>query len=690
MSPPPTLRLPADRFLNREIGALAFNERVLALAVDPSVPLLEQLRFLTIVSSNLDEFFEIRVAGLRERQAIDPLHCEPDGTPVAELLNIVRKRAQAIVSAQYRLLNENLLPALDAAGVRVLATPRWSAALTAWARSTFQREILPVLTPIGLDPAHPFPLVLNKSLNFAVQLDGRDAFGRKSGLAIVQAPRALPRVIQVPSQIGGGSAFILLTSILARFVGECFPGMRVRGCHAFRVTRNSELFVEDEEATNLRVAVQGELSQRHFGDAVRLEVNEDCAPDVVEFLLKQFELTTEDLYRVQGPVNLARLAMVVDLARAPELKYPPLIPKVPKTLRKPGEMFRRFSRGDVLVHHPFESFEAVLEFLRTAAADRDVVAIKQTIYRTGEDSELMDILLTAARAGKEVTVIVELMARFDEETNSNWAARLEEVGAHVIYGVVGHKTHAKMSLVLRREHGKLRHYVHLSTGNYHASTAKRYTDIGLFTTDEKMCADVGELFKQLTGLGKARKLSRIWQSPFTLHRNLIDAIQREANNARMGIRGRIVAKMNSLLEPAVIDALYEASCAGVEVDLIVRGACALRPGMPGLSEKIRVRSEVGRFLEHSRIYYFFNGGRRDTWLASADWMDRNFFRRVEIAFPVIDKLLKQRVFDEGLKPYLTDLQDAWTMCRDGSYDPPPRPAGARSAQTRLLKHFAEA
>jgi polyphosphate kinase len=680
-------QLPADRFLNREIGALAFNERVLALAVDPTVPLLEQLRFLCIVSSNLDEFFEIRVAGLRERQTIDPLHCEPDGTPVAELLDIVRKRAQAIVSAQYRLLNENLLPALDKAGVRVLATPRWSAALTAWARSTFQREILPVLTPIGLDPSHPFPLVLNKSLNFAVQLEGRDAFGRQSGLAIVQAPRALPRVIQVPRAIAGDSAFILLSSILARFVGECFPGMRVRGCHAFRVTRNSELFVEDEEATNLRVAVQGELSQRHFGDAVRLEVNEDCAPEVVEFLLKQFELAADDLYRVQGPVNLARLSMVVDLAAAPELKYPPLVPRVPKTLRKPGDMFRRFSRGDVLVHHPFESFEAVLEFLRTAAADRDVVAIKQTIYRTGEDSELMDILLTAARAGKEVTVIVELMARFDEETNSNWAARLEEVGAHVIYGVVGHKTHAKMSLVLRREHGALKHYVHLSTGNYHASTAKRYTDIGLFTTDDKMCADVGELFKQLTGLGRARKLARIWQSPFTLHQNLLDAIARETANARMGLRARIIAKMNSLLEPGVIDALYLASGAGVEIDLIVRGACALRPGVPELSANIRVRSVVGRFLEHSRIYYFLNGGRRDTWLASADWMDRNFFRRVEIAFPIIDKDLKKRVFNEGLKPYLADQQDAWTMCRDGSYDPPPRPEGAASAQHCLVQLF---
>jgi polyphosphate kinase len=362
---------------------------------------------------------------------------------------------------------------------------------------------------------------------------------------------------------------------------------------------------------------------------------------------------------------------------------------VPKTLRKSGEMFRRFARTDVLVHHPFESFEAVLEFLRTAAADKDVVAIKQTIYRTGQDSELMDILLTAARAGKDVTVVVELMARFDEETNINWAARLEEVGAHVIYGVVGHKTHAKMSLVLRRERGKLKHYVHLSTGNYHASTAKRYTDIGMFTTDEKICTDVGELFRQLTGMGRARRLQRIWQSPFTLHRNLVAAIQREAGNAALGLRARVVAKMNSLLEPGVIDALYEASCAGVEIDLIVRGACALKPGVPGLSENIRVRSTVGRFLEHTRIYYFFNGGRRDTWLSSADWMDRNFFRRVEIAFPVTDKNLKQRVFDEGLKPYLNDKQDTWTMRSDGAYDPPPRPEGARSAQVRLLKLFSK-
>ena len=689
MSEPKLSRLPDDRFLNREIGVLAFNERVLALAVDPTVPLLEQLRFLSIVSGNLDEFFEIRIAGLRERLAVDPHHCESDGTPAIDLLNALRKRVRAITAAQYRILNENLLPALDQAGVRVLATPRWSAALTAWARGTFQREILPVLTPIGLDPAHPFPLVLNKSLNLMVQLEGRDAFGRQSGLAIVQAPRALPRALQVPAKIAGASAFILLSSILTRFVGECFPGMRVRACHAFRVTRNSELFVEEEEVANLRVALQGELSQRRFGNAVRLEVGEDCAAEVIDFLLKQFELTAEAVYRVQGPVNLARLAMVADLADAPHLKYPSFVPRVPKTLRRPGEMFSRIRRGDVLVHHPFESFEAVLEFLRIAAADKDVIAIKQTIYRTGENSELMDILLDAARGGKEVTVVVELMARFDEETNSSWAARLEEVGAQVIYGVVGHKTHSKMSLVLRRERGKLKHYVHLSTGNYHATTARRYTDIGLFTAEKKMCADVGELFRQLTGLGRARKLLRIWQSPFTLHRNLIAAIGREASNARLGIRARVIAKMNSLLEPAVIDALYAASYAGVEIDLIVRGACALRPGVPGLSENIRVRSVLGRFLEHTRIYYFFNGGRRDTWLASADWMDRNFFRRVEIAFPVIDKSLKKRVFEEGLKPYLADVQDAWVMCADGSYDPPERPKGARSGQARLMKLLAD-
>jgi polyphosphate kinase len=687
MSESKDLHLPADRFLNRELGALAFNERVLALTVDPTVPLLEQLRFLCIVSANLDEFFEIRIAGMRERLAIDPQVLDPDGTPVAKLLEVVRARAQRIVSAQYRILNENLLPALDRAGVRILAAPRWSAALIAWARGTFQREILPVLTPIGLDPSHPFPMVLNKSLNFAVQLEGTDAYGRQSSLAIVQAPRALPRVIRVPSQIAGESAFILLSSILARFVGECFPGMRVRGCHAFRLTRNSDLFVEEEEVTDLRVAIKGELSHRHFGDAVRLEVNDDCAPEVSEFLLRRFDLTADDLYRVRGPVNLARLSRVVDLAGAPELEYPPFKPRVPKKLRNPGAVFRRIARGDVLVHHPFESFEAVLDFLRTAAGDKDVVAIKQTIYRTGEDSELMDILLTAARGGKEVTVIVELMARFDEETNSNWAERLEQVGAHVSYGVVGHKTHAKMSLVVRREHGELKQYVHLSTGNYHASTAKRYTDIGLFTTDKKTCADVSELFRQLTGLGKKRRLTRFWQAPFTLHRNLLQAIAREAQNAGMGMRARIIAKMNSLLEPRVIDALYQASRAGVEIDLIVRGACALRPGVPGLSDNIRVRSALGRFLEHTRIYYFFNGGRRDTLLASADWMDRNFFRRVEIAFPVIDRKLKRRVFDEGLKPYLNDQQDVWTMCADGSYDPPPRPEGARSAQSRLVKLF---
>ncbi len=656
--------------LNRELGVLAFNDRVIAQAANITLPALERLRFLCIASSNLDEFFEIRVAGLKEQIRQNPDLRGEDGLTVAEVFPLVARRATELVVRQYRLLNETLLPLLEKEGIYIHLMAGWNDAIATWARDYYTREILPMLTPIGLDRAHPFPRVLNKSLNFAVELHGNDAFDRHSNIAIVQAPRALPRLIRLPANLSPHPwSFVLLSSIMQTCVDELFPGMTVSGCHQFRVTRNSDLYVDDEEFTNLRVALQGELPQRHFGDAVRLEIQASCSPAIAELLMREFSLERTDVYRVDGPVNLVRLMQLPDLVDRPELKFPPFTPGLPaeieKARMKNSNLFRAISKNDILLHHPYQSFNPVLDFLREAADDPDVVAIKQTIYRTGTDSALMEALLQAARSGKEVTVVVELMARFDEETNINWAARLEDVGAHVVYGVVGHKTHAKMALVVRREMSgktlRLRRYVHLGTGNYHTRTARLYTDFGLFTADEEICADVHEVFQQLTGLGSAKKMHRLWQSPFTLHGNVIATIRAEARNAKAGKRAHIIAKMNALLEPAVILELYAASKAGVKIELIVRGVCALRPGVAGLSENVTVRSLVGRFLEHTRIFYFHNGGAPQVYLSSADWMDRNFFRRVEVCFPILDKKLKKRVIEEGLKVHLRDNQLSWQM-----------------------------
>ena len=673
---------------NRELGVLAFNERVLAQAEDSRIPLLERLRFLCIVSSNLDEFYEVRFAGLKEQERNDAAALEVDGLTVQHVIGTVRARVKDLVTRQYALLNQTILPALDKAGVGILYRPQWTPALETWARRYFEEQILPVLTPIGLDPAHPFPRVLNKSLNIVAELAGTDAFGREAALAIVQAPRVLPRVIALPAAQFGADKFILLSSVMMRYAGELFPGIEMRGCHAFRVTRNSDLFVDEEEMTNLRQALQGELTQRHFGDAVRLEVGQDCPAHVVTYLLQQFELEEPDLSRVDGPVNLARLMQVPDMCTRADLLFAPFQPSHAGLFGSPGEMFDTIANGDILLHQPFSSFEPVIDFLRAAAHDADVVAIKQTIYRTGPDSELMELLIAAAHSGKEVTVAVELMARFDEETNINWAGRLEEAGAHVVYGVVGHKTHAKMCLVVRREAGQLRRYVHLGTGNYHLRTARLYTDFGMFSADPALCADANEVFRQLTGVSKARPLHHIWLAPFTLHDSVMDAIAREIKHAKAGRKARVVAKMNSLLEPRVINALYAASRAGVQVDLIVRGACALVPGRPGLSERIRVVSAVGRFLEHSRIYWFENGGDADVRLSSADWMDRNFFRRVEIAFPVLNARLKKRVFTEGLAPYLRRDAGVWELDADGCYQKQAQANGG--VQERLLELLVRA
>ena len=693
-----TRRVHSPDFINRELSLLAFNERVLAQAEDASLPLLERLRFLCISCSNLDEFFEVRVAGLKAQLRLNPSHAGVDGLPVAETLRLVARRAHTLVARQYALLNDTLLPLLHQQGVQLHLASNWNAATDTWARSYFREAILPVLTPIGLDPAHPFPRVLNKSLNFAVELGGRDAFGRRSGVAIVQAPRALPRLIRLPDTLAEHPySIVMLTTIMQAYVSELFAGMEIYGCHPFRVTRNSDLFVDDEEITNLRVALQGELPQRHYGDAVRLEIGASCSDAIAQLLKREFALDDADVYRVAGPVNLVRLIQLPDMIARPDLKFPQFHPALPADIRKANikntDFFRTIAKRDVLVHHPYQSFMPVLDFLHAAATDPDVVAIKQTIYRTGSDSALMQSLLLAARSGKEVTAVVELMARFDEETNINWASQLEEIGAHVVYGVVGHKTHAKMVLIVRREitadgSRVLRRYAHLGTGNYHSGTARLYTDFGLFTANEEMTGDVHEIFQQLTGLGSAKKMRRIWQAPFSLHANTVAAIRNEAALAAAGKPARIIARMNSLLEPEVIRELYAASNAGVRIDLIVRGVCTLRPGVKGLSENITVRSIVGRFLEHSRIYYFHNNGAEDVYLSSADWMDRNFFRRVEVAFPLLDPKLRKRVIDEGLRVHLRDNALAWVMDSDGDYHRRKHRRAKFSGQQSLLEKMA--
>jgi len=682
----------SQQFLNRELGQLAFNLRVLAQAEDATLPLLERLKYLCIVSSNLDEFFEIRVAGLKEQIKLGVNGAGADGMTAKQTLKSVREQAHPLIERQYALFNAGLIPELAQAGIKFLRRTHWNEAQQIWVRDFFFREVMPILTPIGLDPAHPFPRVLNKSLNFAIELQGKDAFGRNSARAIVQAPRVLPRTILMPPEISGCEhGFVFLSSIIHAHVNELFIGMEVLGCFQFRVTRNSDLFVDDEEIKNLRLSLQGELPQRHFGDAVRLEIADNCSPQIEAMLLKELGLAPEDVFRVHGPVNLVRLMEIHGLVARDDLKFPAFVPSVQSTLQKKGsDMFKVIRKSDVLLHHPFQSFKPVIDFIQQAASDPKVVAIKQTVYRTGVDSALMEALIGAAKRGKEVTVVVELLARFDEEANINWAGKLEEVGAHVVYGVVGHKTHAKMLMVVRREENKLRRYVHLGTGNYHPRTALLYTDFGLFTCHEQICADVNEVFGELTSLGKARTLHHLWQSPFTLHEEILRAIRHEADLAKQGKPAHIMAKMNALLEPETINALYEASQAGVKVDLLIRGVCALRPGVKGLSENISVRSVIGRFLEHSRIYYFRNDLAHDVYLASADWMDRNFFRRIEVCFPVLDKKLKKRVLDEGLKIYLLDNLQAWDMDSTGGYK---RKLAQRSApkcaQIELLKLLAD-
>ncbi len=680
-----------ELYLNRELSQLEFVRRVLELAADKTVPLLERLRFLCISSTNLDEFFEIRVSGLKQQAQAGAVQAGPDNLNPQDTLKRISAMARALVAEQYRILNEALIPELAEANIRFVRRTHWSAKQAAWVKRYFNEALLPVLSPMGLDPAHPFPRILNKSLNFIVALEGKDAFGRNSGVAVVQAPRSLPRLTHLPRDCSKGPHdFVFLSSIIHAHVNDLFPGMKVTGCFQFRLTRNSELFVNEEEIDDLLHALEGELPMRHYGDALRLEVADNCTHDMAHFLLRQFDLSAEDLYQVAGPVNLHRLMMIPDLVDRPDLKYPAFTPGLPRRLAHTTDLFEVIRRGDVLLNHPFESFAPVIDFVRQAAADPDVLAIKQTLYRTGAESALVDMLVDAAHAGKEVTVVVELRARFDEAANIYSANRLQDAGAHVVYGVVGYKTHAKMILVVRREGKRLRRYVHLATGNYHSRTARTYTDFGLFTCDKDIGDDVHKVFQQLTGLGRAIKLKKLLQSPFTLFKTLRELVSREAAHAKQGKPARIIAKMNALSEPQMIEALYEASRAGVKIDLIVRGVCCLRPGVPGVSENIQVRSIVGRFLEHSRVFYFHNDGNPVVFCSSADWMTRNLFRRVEVCFPVEDKRLAARILNEGLQPYLTDNSQTWLLRSDGTYrrikSGSHKP---RSAQQFLLETLAD-
>lgn len=686
---PPELNFqPADLFLNRELSVLEFNRRVLAQALDETVPLLERLKFLCISSANLDEFYEIRVAGLQKMAELNPANHGADGMTPAETLAAISTRAHALVAEQYRVFNEVLIPALERERIRFVRRSEWTAEQDAWLRRYFQNELAPVLSPIGLDPAHPFPRILNKSLNFIVQLSGKDAFGRNTGFAVVQAPRALPRLIQIPREIAGSGPydFVFLSSVIHAYVDELFPGMAASGCYQFRLTRNSDLLVDEEEAKDLMEALEGELSQRQWGDIVRLEVAHNCPEQMWQYLAEVAQLSADDVFQVNGPVNLNRLMAIPDLIDRPDLKYPVFTPRVPKALS--GDLFAAIRERDQLLHHPYDSFMPVVEFLRQAARDPKVLAIKQTLYRTGDRSAIVDALMEAASNGKEVTVVVELRARFDEANNIDLAEKLQDVGAHVLYGVVGYKTHAKMCLVVRREEpapggmGGLRQYAHLGTGNYHPRTARLYTDYGLFTADPAICKDVHAVFLQLTSLGKVIKLERLLQSPFTLAAQVLAKIERETALARAGKPARIIAKMNALVEAETIRALYRASQAGVKIDLIVRGMCSLRPGVPGLSENISVRSVVGRFLEHHRVYYFANGDAPELYLSSADWMERNLYKRVEVAFPIIDAALRERILHD-LHGYLADTAQSWFLQADGSYQRAAHTDG-KPIQQRLL------
>lgn len=678
-------------YINRDLSLLQFHLRVLAQAASPRHPLLERLFFLIIFSSNIDEFFEIRVAGIMQKLNIGDVSTSVHGMRPSEVLNEISTVMHDAIAEQYRILNEDILPALALEDIRYLKRDELNAEQSAWMKRYFTEQVSPVLTPISIDPAHPFPRLVNKSLNFIATLEGKDAFGRDINLAIVPAPRSLPRVIRLPDELTGGKEHhVMLSAIIHEHIGELFPGMSVTGCHQFRLTRNADLDLADD-VEDIAKALEGELENRRFGDKVRLEVTTDCPTPISDYLLNEFELHDNQLYRVNGPVNLTRLLFDFNI---PALRYQPFTHVVPKEFRremdkldKATSMFAAMRKSDVLVHHPFHAFSPIINLLWQAASDPKVLAIKQTLYRSGTNSEIVKALAAAARNGKEVTAVIELRARFDEASNIAVANYLQEAGAVVVYGIVGYKTHAKLMLIVRREDDRIRRYVHLGTGNYHAANAKVYTDYGLFSADPDISEDVHNIFQELTGMGKPANLKKLLHAPFTLHDKLISFIDDEIAHAKAGKRAHIIVKVNALTERRLISKLYDASQAGVKIELILRSMCCLRPQVKGLSENITVRSVIGRFLEHTRVYYFYNNGDERLYCGSADWMDRNLFHRVEVAFPIEDKKLFKQVYQDGLLNYLKDNTQAWILSGDGVWQQLQPAAGEtpHTAQEYLLK-----
>ncbi len=671
---------------NRELSYFKFNLRVLSQASNPEHPLLERLMFLLIFSSNLDEFFEIRVSGLKKRLRFDMQKPDPDGKYPEQILRQIHEQVRAALNEQYRILNEDLFPSLAAENIHFVKRQDWDGKLAKWAREYFDNEVLPVVSPLGLDPAHPFPRLVNKRLNFILSLEGKDAFGRESGLAIVPAPRSLPRLIKVPEEIAPlGDNFVFLSSIIHAYVGEFFPGMEVTACHQFRVTRNADLEMSNVEIEDVAAALQNKLHSRRFGAATKLEVDSGCPERLSNFLLDRFELTRSELFELDGPVNLQRLVALFGMLERTDLHFPKFSPGVPPSLANyHKDVFSAVDKEDQLLLHPFQSFLPIIQWVREAAKDPAVLSIKQTLYRTNESSELVEALAEAARNGKEVTVVIELRARFDEEENIHFARFLQEAGAVVVYGVLGYKTHAKMLLFVRRENGRLKRYAHLGTGNYHRKNSLVYTDYSLLTADETICADVHKVFQQITGMGKKIQPKLLIHAPFRLRKALLKMIDNEKRAAREGKPAQIKAKMNSLTDPQIIKALYSASRAGVKIDLNVRGICCLRPGLPRISENIRVVSVVGRFLEHSRVYFFRNT-KPQVYCSSADWMERNLSNRIEVCFPILNSRLAKRVREE-LDMYLKDRVQSWEMQADGEYKPAMmKRGGDTGVQEKLLE-----
>jgi polyphosphate kinase len=664
-------------YFNRELSWLAFNRRVLEQAQNTRNPLFERVRFLTIVSSNLDEFFEIRVAGLIQQMESGVTEPGPDGLSPRESLRRIHLVVASLVEEQYRCWSQQLMPALALEGIQVKSARDLSPGELVWIRGYFREQVYPVLTPLALDQSHPFPQVGNKTLNVVVSLDNPDTPEIEKLVAILPVPRILPRLVLIAPAKTGPQRYIFLSDIIKLCAGELFPGYHLASAHAFRVTRNSDLYIDEEEAENLLKKIEEELRHLRRGAAVRLEIEQGVDDQIFATLCDQLELSHEYVFRLNGPVNLLRLQSLADLER-PDLKFPPFTPVNVTPLREPSQIFDALRVQDVLLHHPYDAFTPVVEFVEAAARDPQVFAIKQTFYRTSGDSPLVRALMEASRNGKQVTALVELKARFDEANNIQWARQLEEAGVHVVYGLVGHKTHCKLCLVVRREGKRMKQYAHLGTGNYNPRTARLYTDLSYFTSRANLTGDIAQLFNALTGYGRSPEFKHLLVAPFNLHRRIADLIGREAAHARSGKRGRIIAKMNSLVDKATIDALYAASQAGVKIELIVRGTCCLVPGVKGLSENIRVRSIVGRFLEHARVFYFENDGAEALILAgSADWMPRNFFRRVETLFPVEDPALREWITGVMLPAEMRDTENSRLLHSNGAYHPVTRRKGER-------------